>query len=225
MSENEEKVLGGELSSDTQQQLEELLDEVVSGADTETEESAKAQDVDLFDDGDDDADDEDLLSEDEAAETPKKKKKTGLIIGLVALALAAGAGAYYYFAMLPKQQAQAAAAAAAEAEKAAFAMPSLTLETADFAEKVLEEAGLPCEVMFISSEEIPEGLVAIQSVTEGVMVQKGDEVTLYVSLGPAPTPTPEPEPLPTPTPKPTPKPKPTEAPVIELPVETPCPSS
>lgn len=222
MSENEEKVLGEEISSDTRQQLEELLNEVVSGADTETDDLEKAQDEDLFEDGED-ADDEDFQTE--AAEAPKKKKKTGLILGLVLLALAAGAGGYYYFDMMPKQQAQSAAAEAAAAEKAAFAMPSLTLETADFAEKVLSEAGLPYEVMFISSEEIPEGLVAIQSVTEGVMVQKGDEVTLYISLGPAPTPTPEPEPLPTPTPKPTPKPKRTEAPVIELPVETPCPSS
>lgn len=219
MSENEEKVLGEEISSDTQQQLEELLDEVVSGADLENED--EAQEADLFDDDDDQEE-----SDDQASEAPKKKKKrTGLIIGLVALALAAGAGGYYYFALQPQLEAKEAAAAAQAAEMAPFAMPSLTLETADVAEKKLDEAGLDYDVMFISSEEIPEGLVAIQSTTEGVLVKKGDKVTLYVSLGPAPTPTPEPEPLPTPTPKPTPKPVRTAPPVIELPVETPCPSS
>lgn len=217
MSENEEKVLGGKNSSDTQQQLEELLDEVVSG--TNPQEGDKAQEADLFDD-----DGYQEESDDQASEAPqKKKKRTGLIIGLVALALAAGAGGYYYFAYLPQQQAKAAAAVQA-AQEESFAMPSLTLETADVAEKMLTDSGLDCDVMFISSEEIPEGLVSVQSVSEGVLVQKGDRITLYVSLGPAPTPTPEPEPLPTPTPKPTPKPVRTAPPVIELPVETPCPT-
>ena len=104
-------------------------------------------------------------------------------------------------------------------------MPDLVYESADVAQDILEDKGIDAEILFVSSEKVPKGLVALQSVSAGQEIGSDEKVTVYISMGPAPTPTPEPSPLPTPTPKATSRPSRTKIPeiVIPQPVVTPCP--
>lgn len=162
-------------------------------------------------------DGEGLLSGDEPAKP--QKKKTGLILGLCAALLLCGGGYYYYTVYgLPWETAPAQEEPALQDSL----MPDLIMTEANEAEAILREMGVDVDVLFVASEKVPAGQVTLQSVSAGQPVK--DEVVLYVSMGPAPTPTPDRGPLPTPTPSPTPKPVVTKAPVIELPVETPCPT-
>ena len=106
-------------------------------------------------------------------------------------------------------------------------MPDLVYETEEVAEEILSENGIKADILFVCSEKVPKGIVALQSVSAGQEI--GDDgVMVYVSMGPAPTPTPEPSPLPTPTPKATAKPKAKATAVPEIiipqPVVTPCPT-
>lgn len=153
---------------------------------------------------------------------PKKKGRAGLVIGIIAAVALIGAGAWYYYTNFmggTEQDEQPAE------ESQPVEMPDLIYEAADVAQSILGERGIDADIMFVSSEKVPAGLVALQSVTAGQTLEGGEEVTVYISLGPAPTPTPEPSPLPTPTPKASPKPRRTPIPeiVIPQPVVTPCP--
>ena len=111
------------------------------------------------------------------------------------------------------------------ADSQTLEMPDLTYEVADVAQSILKNKGIDADILFVSSEKVPKGLVALQSVSAGQEIDGDEKVTVYISLGPAPTPTPEPSPLPTPTPKASPKPRRTKIPeiVIPQPVVTPCP--
>ena len=96
-------------------------------------------------------------------------------------------------------------------------MPDLVYESADVAQDILEDKGIDAEILFVSSEKVPKGLVALQSVSAGQEIGSDEKVTVYISMGPAPTPTPEPSPLPTPTPKATSRPSRTKIPEIVIP--------
>ena len=167
----------------------------------------------------DDMDDIDDYSEDGQ---PKKKGKAGLVIGIIAAVALIGAGGWYYYTNFiqgAKQNEEPAA------DSQPLEMPDLTYEVADVAQSILKNKGIDADILFVSSEKVPKGLVALQSVSAGQEIDGDEKVTVYISLGPAPTPTPEPSPLPTPTPKASPKPRRTKIPeiVIPQPVVTPCP--
>lgn len=167
----------------------------------------------------DDMDDIDDYSEDGQ---PKKKGKAGLVIGIIAAVTLIGAGGWYYYTNFiqgAKQNQEPAA------DSQPLEMPDLTYEVADVAQSILKNKGIDADILFVSSEKVPKGLVALQSVSAGQEIDGDEKVTVYISLGPAPTPTPEPSPLPTPTPKASPKPRRTKIPeiVIPQPVVTPCP--
>lgn len=157
---------------------------------------------------------------------PGKKGKAGLVIGIIAAAALLGAGGWYYCTNFMSKPQQTEAEAEAETPTART-MPDLVYETEEVAEEILSENGIKADILFVCSEKVPKGIVALQSVSAGQEI--GDEgVTVYVSMGPAPTPTPEPSPLPTPTPKATAKPKAKATAVPEIiipqPVVTPCPT-
>lgn len=217
----EEAVEIAEIEREEAEEAAEELQELAEDADDAAAAAAAAEALDAMEDAEDSLDDagdmiEDILEEEEEARP--KKKKTGLVIGICLAVAALLGGGYYYYANYYKPAAQ----APAEEPAVQAVMPDLTLETADLAEKKLAELGVEADVLFVSSEKVPAGVVTLQSISEGQPIE-GD-VVLYVSMGPAPTPTPDRGPLPTPTPSPTPKPVRTQAPVIELPVETPCPT-
>ena len=167
----------------------------------------------------DDMDDIDDYSEDGQ---PKKKGKAGLVISIIAAVALIGAGGWYYYTNFiqgAKQNEEPAA------DSQPLEMPDLTYEVADVAQSILKNKGIDADILFVSSEKVPKGLVALQSVSAGQEIDGDEKVTVYISMGPAPTPTPEPSPLPTPTPKVSPKPRRTKIPeiVIPQPVVTPCP--
>lgn len=158
----------------------------------------------------------------EGQEQPKKKGRAGLVIGIIAAAaLIAGGGWFYYTSFM-----QGAGKNQEPAEEVQpVEMPDLIYEAADVAQNILEDKGIDADILFVSSEKVPKGLVALQSVSAGQEIGDGRKVTVYISMGPAPTPTPEPSPLPTPTPKASPKPRKTKVPeiIIPQPAVTPCP--
>ena len=215
----EEAVEIAEIEREEAEEAAEELQELAEDADDAAAAAAAAEALDAMEDAEDSLDDagdmiEDILEEEEEARP--KKKKTGLVIGIcLAVAALLGGGYYYYTNYYQPQE-------VCETPAPPPVMPDLTLETADVAEQKLAELGIEADVLFVSSEKVPAGVVTLQSISEGQPIE-GD-VVLYVSMGPAPTPTPDRGPLPTPTPSPTPKPVRTQAPVIELPVETPCPT-
>lgn len=184
-------------------------------------EAEKSRESEAADDADSPVEDaeptESILSQDEPAQP--KKKKTGLVIGICLGVAALLGGGYYYYANYGMPWAQ---ASIDESVSGDVIMPDLILTDASDAETALAHLGIKTDVLFVSSEKVPAGQVTLQSVSAGQPVT--GSVVLYVSMGPAPTPTPDRGPLPTPTPSPTPKPVKTKAPVIELPVETPCPT-
>ena len=214
-----------EIAEEEREQAEEAaeeLEDLAEDAGDAAAAAAAAEALDAMDDADEALDDagdiiDDILEEQEEARP--RKKKTGLIIGICLAAAALLGGGYYYYTnyYLPTVQTPVVEETVQQA-----VMPDLTLETADVAEQKLAELGIEADVLFVSSEKVPAGVVTLQSVSAGQPIE--EDVVLYVSMGPAPTPTPDRGPLPTPTPSPTPKPVRTKAPVIELPVETPCPT-
>lgn len=215
----EEAVEIAEEEREEAEEAAEELHELAEEAEDAAAAAAAAEALDAMDDADEALDDagdiiEDTLEEQEEARP--RKKKTGLIIGICLAAAALLGGGYYYYTNHYQPQ------EVCETPAPPPVMPDLTLETADVAEQKLAELGIEADVLFVSSEKVPAGVVTLQSVSAGENIV--DDVVLYVSMGPAPTPTPDRGPLPTPTPSPTPKPVRTKAPVIELPVETPCPT-
>ena len=162
------------------------------------------------------------LKDADGDQQPKKKGKAGLVIGIIAAVALIGAGGWYYYTNFiqgAKQNEE------PVADSQPLEMPDLTYEVADVAQSILKNKGIDADILFVSSEKVPKGLVALQSVSAGQEIDGDEKVTVYISLGPAPTPTPEPSPLPTPTPKASPKPRRTKIPeiVIPQPVVTPCP--
>jgi len=211
-----------EIAEEEREQAEEAaeeLQELAEDAGDAAAAAAAAEALDAMDDAEDSLDDagdiiEDILEEQEEARP--RKKKTGLIIGIcLAVAALLGGGYYYYTNYCQPQE-------VCETPMPPAVMPDLTLETAEVAEKKLAELGVEADVLFVSSEKVPAGVVTLQSVSPGQNIV--DDVVLYVSMGPAPTPTPDRGPLPTPTPSPTPKPVRTKTPEIVMPVVTPCPT-
>lgn len=211
-----------EIAGDEREEAEEAaekLEEAAQEAGDAAAAASAAAALDALDGADEALDDageaiEDILEE----QAGPKKKKTGLIAGICLGVAALLGGGYYYYTnyYLPAAQAP------AEEQTAQAVMPDLTLETAEVAEKLLAGMGIESDVLFVSSEKVPAGVVTLQSISAGQPVE--DKVVLYVSMGPAPTPTPDRGPLPTPTPSPTPKPERTKAPIIVKPVVTPCPT-
>ncbi len=219
----EEAVEIAEIEREEAEDAAEELEEIAEEAGDAAAAAAAADAVDALEEAGDALDDaEDILEdaiEDAQEQRPgPKKKRTGLIVGICLGVAALLGGGYYYYTnyYLPATQ------EVCETPAPPTVMPDLTLETAEVAEKKLAELGIEADVLFVSSEKVPAGVVTLQSVSAGQEVD-GD-VVLYVSMGPAPTPTPDRGPLPTPTPSPTPKPVRTKAPEIVMPVVTPCPT-
>jgi len=209
-----------EIAEDERAEAEEAAEELEDIAEEAGDPAAAAaaeEAADIFSDAEDALDDAGDIIEDALEEQAKpKKKKTGLIVGIcLGVAALLGGGYYYYTNYCQPQE-------VCETPMPPAVMPDLTLETAEVAEKKLAELGVEADVLFVSSEKVPAGVVTLQSVSPGQNIV--DDVVLYVSMGPAPTPTPDRGPLPTPTPSPTPKPVRTKTPEIVMPVVTPCPT-
>ena len=217
----EEAVEIAEIEREEAEDAAEELEEIAEEAGDIAAAAAAADAADAISDAGDALDDledtlEDIIEGSQEEQPRPKKKKTGLIVGIcLGIAALLGGGYYYYTNYCQPQE-------VCETPAPPPVMPDLTLETAEVAEKKLAELGIEADVLFVSSEKVPAGVVTLQSVSAGQNIV--DEVVLYVSMGPAPTPTPDRGPLPTPTPSPTPKPVRTKAPEIVMPVVTPCPT-
>ena len=115
----------------------------------------------------DNMDDIDDYSEDGQ---PKKKGKAGLVIGIIAAVALIGAGGWYYYTNFiqgAKQNKEPAA------DSQPLEMPDLTYEVADVAQSILKNKGIDADILFVSSEKVPKGLVALQSVSAGQEIGDG----------------------------------------------------
>jgi serine/threonine-protein kinase len=98
------------------------------------------------------------------------------------------------------------------------AVPNVTGQTQDDAQKALEEAGFGHKTEREYSEDVEEGRVIRTDPEAQEQVERGSTVTIYVSRGPEPTSSPTPTATPTETPTETPTDEPTDS---DSPTDTP----